>query len=128
MGGIRLVFSDQLHALLMIVFIGKGHPVADLHFIGRGGLRDDLGALQALLEVAPVAIEVSLALLVGQFAFGAFLIKQFLQFGDFRLKLRQARWRDVIGLRADLPFDWLIGLRGGVIFIDEGATHAVLPL
>jgi len=27
-----------------------------------------------------------------------------------------------------LPFDWLIGLRGGVIFIDEGATHGFLPL
>lgn len=66
MGGIRLVFSDQLHALLMIVFIGKGHPVADLHFVGRGGLCDHLGALQALLEVAPVAIEVGLALLIGQ--------------------------------------------------------------
>ena len=112
----------------MTVLVGKGHPVADLHFIDRGGLCDHLRALQALLEVAPVAIEVGLALLVGQFAFGAFLVEQVLQLGDFRLKLRQAHWRDVIGLRADLPFDWLIGLRGGVIFIDEGATHAVLPL
>jgi hypothetical protein len=31
-------------------------------------------------------------------------------------------------LCADLPFDWLIGLLGGVIFIDESATHDFLPL
>ncbi|AHZ71392.1 hypothetical protein OU5_4313 [Pseudomonas mandelii JR-1] len=51
-----------------------------------------------------------------------------MHFGDFRLKLRQPRGRDVIGLCADLPFDRLIGLRGGVIFIDESATHGFLPL
>jgi hypothetical protein len=53
---------------------------------------------------------------------------QLLQLGDFRLQLGKACGRDVIWLRADLSFDWLIGLRGGVIFVDEGATHGVLPL
>ncbi|MCY1243295.1 hypothetical protein D9M72_563030 [compost metagenome] len=53
---------------------------------------------------------------------------QGLQFGDFSLQQVQALRRDVIGLRADLPFDWLIGLRGGTIFIDEGTAHGILPV
>jgi len=36
---------------------------------------------------------------------------QLLQLGDFRLQLGKSGGGDVIGLRADLPFDWLIGLR-----------------
>jgi hypothetical protein len=66
-------------------------------------------------------------LLVGLLTFGRLFGVQGLQFGDFRLQLRQPLRRDVIGLRADLPFDRLIGLRGGVVFVDESAAHGVSP-
>jgi hypothetical protein len=84
--------------------------------------------LQSLVEIPPVTLKVSLALFVGQFTFGTLFIEQVLHLGQFRLKQGEPGRGDVVGLRADLSFYWLIGLRGGVIFIDEGATHGFLPL
>ncbi|CAI8701081.1 hypothetical protein EMIT0P100_170100 [Pseudomonas sp. IT-P100] len=84
--------------------------------------------MQALIEIPQIPLKVSLALLVGLLAHGGLVAVQLLQLGDFRLQLGKSGGGDVIGLRADLPFDWLIGLRSSVIFIDEGATHGFLPL
>ncbi len=109
------------------MFVSERHTAADLHFFSRAGSGHYLSALQALVEIAQIALNVRLALLVYLLTFARLLTVQVLQFGHFRLQLRQARGRDVIGLRADLPFDRLIGLRGGVIFVDECPAHALLP-
>ncbi|MCY1184030.1 hypothetical protein D9M73_246910 [compost metagenome] len=128
MGGIGLIFAHQLYPAFGGVFIGVGHPTADLHFLGRSRGGYHLSAAQALLEVTQITFEIRQALLVGLFAFCRLFGVQGLQFGDFSLQQVQALRRDVIGLRADLPFDWLIGLRGGTIFIDEGTAHEILPI
>ncbi|MNR10105.1 hypothetical protein D3C85_1263380 [compost metagenome] len=128
MGGIGLIFAHQLYPAFGGMFVGVSHPTADLHFLGRGRSEYDLSAAQALLEVTQITFEIRQALLVGLLAFCRLFGVQGLQFGDFSLQQVQALRRDVIGLRADLPFDRLIGLRGGVIFIDEGTAHGILPV
>src|SRR5471030_21058 len=125
---ICLILAHQLHTLLVALFISKRHPSANLHFVGGGGRNDNLGALQALIKIPPVTLKVGLALFIGQFALCTLFIEQVLYLGEFHLKQGQPCRGDVVGLRADLPFHWLVGLRGGVIFIDEGTAHGFLPL
>ncbi|MNI85227.1 hypothetical protein D3C73_1422010 [compost metagenome] len=109
------------------ILIDESHPATDLHVLGRSGGGHHLGAAQSLLEVAQVTFEVGQALLVCLVALGQLLGMQGLQLDDFVLQLAQAGWSDIVGLRADLPLDRLIGLRSGVIFIDECPAHGFLP-
>jgi hypothetical protein len=128
MSCIGLIFAHQLHPVFGVMFIGVGYPAADLHFFGGRGDWYDLGATQALLEITQVALQVGQALLVGLIALRRLRGVQGLQFANLGLQQFQALWCDVVGLRADLPFDWLIRLRSGVIFIDECPAHGFLPL
>ena len=97
-------------------------------------LQRDLRYFNQRLSSAQVAVaatsrdkvQIGKPLLVGLLAFGCLFSMQTLQFGDLRLQLRQPLRRDVIGLRADLPFDRLIGLCGGVVFVDESTAHEFL--
>ncbi|MNZ94046.1 hypothetical protein D3C78_1131440 [compost metagenome] len=56
--------------MLLVLFIDKNHPAANLHLVRCARLGNDLGALYAGSEVAQVALCVGPALLVGVFALG----------------------------------------------------------
>ncbi|MNT26243.1 hypothetical protein D3C72_1618040 [compost metagenome] len=109
------------------MFIGKGHPAADLRLLGRGRGWYHLRTAHALFEVAQITLQVGQALLVGLISLGRLLGMQALQLGDFTLQQAQALRGDVVGLRTDLPLDGLIGLCGGIIFIDESTAHGFPP-
>jgi hypothetical protein len=86
-----------LHALLLVLRIGEGHPAADLHLVGGRGRCDHLGALHPLVEIAQVPLKVGLTLFVGLFALGGLEAVFMLQLRDLGLQLRQP-------LRSD---DWV---------------------
>ncbi|RMU62243.1 hypothetical protein ALP29_200995 [Pseudomonas syringae pv. avii] len=52
---------------MVVVFVRKRDPAANLHLLGRQGRRNYLRALQALVEVTQVTLQVGEALFVRGF-------------------------------------------------------------
>jgi len=84
-----------------------------------------LGAVQALGEIAQVALKLCHSLLVGVISQVVLLAVLAVQQGNPGLQFGKALGCDVIGLGADLALHRLLGL-GGLIFIDESAAHGFL--
>ncbi|MNT82663.1 hypothetical protein D3C72_2224230 [compost metagenome] len=76
--------------MLLVLFIDKNHPTANLHFIHRACLGHNLGALDAGSEVTQVTLRVGQTLLVGVFALNLQFVAQRIQRMDPLLQLGQA--------------------------------------
>ncbi|MNF03228.1 hypothetical protein D3C80_2025010 [compost metagenome] len=74
MGGIGLIFAHQLYNVLLVLFIDKSHPAANVHFIHSACLGDNLGALHAGGVVTQVAFSVGQTLFVSVFALSLQLV------------------------------------------------------
>jgi hypothetical protein len=125
---VRLVFADQLHPLLVVLLVGERHPAADLHLARGLGQHHHLGRLRALAEVAQVALHIHQALLVGVVAEAVQRLLLGLQLGHPFLQLGEARGGHVIGVFTDAALHRLVGLGGGIVFVDEGTAHGDSPV
>ncbi|MNE79626.1 hypothetical protein D3C80_1761300 [compost metagenome] len=86
-----------------------------------------LGALHPRAEVAQIPLGIGQPLLVTPFALRLQFAAQGIQLGHPRLQLAQAAGRHIVGLFADAPLDRLVGLVGGLVFVDECSAHVGPP-